>query len=391
MKNNFYFKAVICLLILIATGCTDKNKTAESEILLVDVTQKYPEKKLRLQDIADIEYLPLETKDDFLWRGNVHTFTDNYIINSNSRSGDILIFNRQGKALKTINRQGGSNEEYAIYSNPVLDEENGLLFVNDRNKKKIFIYDLDGNYLRHMEYVSGKNYIEMHNFDSQRLIAYNEQHKSEINNTYIIVSKETGVTEKEIEIKPVDDKLTGRLVMGSGDEQMVVQFLTYPLRASYPDFILTEISNDTLFTLTPSMELYPYMIQTPPRSTMEDETFLFSAYDTPRYHFMMTLEKSIDLKTMKGTGNKYIMYDKEDKYFYTPYIYNGDILTEKQIQFYPVLTKNLSSNQTIYLDELEAGDLIEALENNELQGELKEIAKKLDEEDNPVLVIAHLK
>ncbi|MDR1407115.1 MAG: 6-bladed beta-propeller, partial [Tannerella sp.] len=33
---------------------------------VIDISKKYPDKKIRLQDIADIEYVPLETTDDVL-------------------------------------------------------------------------------------------------------------------------------------------------------------------------------------------------------------------------------------------------------------------------------------------------------------------------------------
>ena len=41
--------------------------------------------------------------------------------------------------------------------------------------------------------------------------------------------------------------------------------------------------------------------------------------------------------------------------------------------------------------KLEASDLIEALENDELSGHLKSIAENLKEDDNPVLMVVKLK
>lgn len=38
-------------------------------------------------------------------------------------------------------------------------------------------------------------------------------------------------------------------------------------------------------------------------------------------------------------------------------------------------------------DELEAADLLESLEKDELKGELKEIAEELTEDSNPVIML----
>lgn len=52
------------------SGCRE-NKQSTNELIIVDVTKNYPEKELILQDFMDVEYIPLETNDEFVTQGKV--------------------------------------------------------------------------------------------------------------------------------------------------------------------------------------------------------------------------------------------------------------------------------------------------------------------------------
>lgn len=57
--------------LFLAAGCAEENKPSTDDLIAVNVTAKYPEKELILQDFADVEYIPLETTDHFLTQGSV--------------------------------------------------------------------------------------------------------------------------------------------------------------------------------------------------------------------------------------------------------------------------------------------------------------------------------
>ncbi|MDH6359151.1 6-bladed beta-propeller, partial [Parabacteroides sp. PF5-9] len=67
-------KRIICLLVVlfigITTGCRESTQSTD-DFITVDVTKKYPKKELILQDFLDVEYIPLETKDEFITTGFV--------------------------------------------------------------------------------------------------------------------------------------------------------------------------------------------------------------------------------------------------------------------------------------------------------------------------------
>lgn len=129
--------SIIILILLVLVGCRVDNKQAKDELIIVDVTAKYPYKELILQDFMDVEYIPLETNEEFLCQANVWAIGNKVIIATNfNLNGDIFFFNRDGKALKKINRKGQGSEEYSLFTRIVLDEENNEIFVNDMYTKK---------------------------------------------------------------------------------------------------------------------------------------------------------------------------------------------------------------------------------------------------------------
>ncbi len=390
---NNLVKLICCSFLLLSIACTQKEKEADNEIVIVDVLKEYPEKKMLLQDIADVEYIRMETTDDLLWQGRqANAFTDQYIINHHFKSGDVLFFDKTGKAIKKINRQGGSGEEYSAYSNFLLDEDNKELYFDDRYKKKIFVYDLNGVFKRVLEYAPDKRYEDLRNFDANRLIAYNNLLKEDEINSYLIISKSTGEIEHEFIIPQTGRKLSNRQRIQDGENVMIYSIQTLPLTAVSPDFILADISNDTIFSMNKSMELYPIAIQQPSRPTMDPERFLFYAFDCYDYLFFEVVEKKFEGEGMNVKVKSWdLVYDKKESKLFQQNIYNGDFTSEKKISISTQMTQFSDANKNVFLQVLNAADLIEANENNQLKDKLKEIAKDLDEEDNPVLLVARFK
>ena len=69
MKVNL----ISAVLLFALAGC-GKDKQSTNELITVDVTASYPKKELILQDFMDVEYIPLETKDDFICQGLVQSW-----------------------------------------------------------------------------------------------------------------------------------------------------------------------------------------------------------------------------------------------------------------------------------------------------------------------------
>ena len=88
------------ILLFALAGC-GKDKQSTNQLITVDVTVSYPKKELILQDFMDVEYIPLETKDDFICQGLVLAIGKDIILARNRiRDGDIFIYDRKtGKGI----------------------------------------------------------------------------------------------------------------------------------------------------------------------------------------------------------------------------------------------------------------------------------------------------
>jgi len=92
MKQINTILAVILLMVL--AGCGG-NKHSNDDLIIVDVSKSYSKKELILQDFMDVEYIALETTDEFLTQGLVLDVGKEYLLVKNRNSdGDIFIFDR---------------------------------------------------------------------------------------------------------------------------------------------------------------------------------------------------------------------------------------------------------------------------------------------------------
>ncbi len=148
---------VISGIILLAglAGC-GQRQAGNDDLITVDITKTPSSKKeLILQDFMDVEYVALETKDDFLNRGIVQDIGKKTILVTNQDDGDIFVYDRTGKALRKINRKGQGGEEYISCFTITLDEDNEEMFINDISLQKIHVYDLYGNFKRSFQHKKG--------------------------------------------------------------------------------------------------------------------------------------------------------------------------------------------------------------------------------------------
>lgn len=127
-------KNLILLLILFLVSSqivSPQSKTGDLPVF--DFSKDYPQKKLRLQDMADIEYVPLETTDDILLGGSsvLSAVTDKYILIHESQLGDIFVFDRKtGKIYSHFNHRGQGGMEYSwIKNGTILDEKKEEIYV----------------------------------------------------------------------------------------------------------------------------------------------------------------------------------------------------------------------------------------------------------------------
>ncbi|MDL2265329.1 6-bladed beta-propeller [Parabacteroides sp. OttesenSCG-928-G21] len=372
--------------LFILAGCGE-NQQSTDDFITVDVTKSYPKKELILQDFMDVEYIPLETNDEFINRGFVQAIGKEIILVRNRNDdGDIFVYDRTGKALRKINRKGQGGEEYASIYNITLDEDKGEMFVSDIYSKKIIVYDLYGNFKRSFKHKEGSGsqfYTDIFNYDQDNLICYDSYNK-EI--AFILISKQDGSITREIET-PFNEKLFLRQQLTDEAAGMVYTYTPGPYRTISPydgSWFLTELSSDTVYTLSPDNSLQPFLVRTPSIHSMDPGVFLVVRLFSDRYYFMETIKNAFDWETRTGFAKDFFIYDKQENSFSGYILYNGDYSTKKELDLSLLKPVNHEIESWQFID---AYQLVEDYENGYLKGELKEIASTLDEEDNPVIML----
>jgi hypothetical protein len=324
--------------------------------------------------------------------------------------GNIFIYDRSGKGLRKINRRGQSNEEYTFISGLILlDEDNGEMFVDCGALRKIMVYDLFGNFKRSFEYMdhtdeSGRwqvYYGSIYSFDRDNLICedkasgHNFMGKTseglvidvEPRNIFWIISKQDGSVTREIQI-PFKKKIF-KVVFAPEGVGGVSNTGLIPDRGGW---ILTETSSDTIYRYLPDHTMRPFIVRTPSIQSMDTKTFLYPGVLTDRYYFLQTVKLEYD-----GTdpGNNLLktdlLYDREEKKIFKYIVYNDDFIDKRPLKnlVHDVLTLTVVNNEEVaFMEKIDAYELVEAYREGKLKGKLKEIAATLDEEDNPVIMLA---
>ncbi|MDR2145397.1 MAG: 6-bladed beta-propeller [Tannerella sp.] len=389
MKKTKMTFAIILLVVL--TGC-GSGKHSTDDFITVDVTASYPKKELILQDFMDVEYIPLETNDEFITQGIVLYVSRKYILTRNQgMDGVIFIFDRNGQGIRKINRKGQGPEDYTFINSLVLDEDEGEIFVHDYSQSKILVYDLNGKFSRSLKYNIDDDtlkYSDLQNYDKEHLIGYDatgDFHEAR-QFYHLIISKKDGSIVRKIQVPFKEKKTT--MIQGQEGEVFYTAFV--PFNSIFPyrnEWILSQPSSDTIYRVRSDFSTFPIIARIPPIQSMSPEVFLSPKLLTERYYFMVSSEKKAEfINDFVRIPQTQLVYDKQENTIFEYSVYNDDFSNRKQIGIgTPVNT------EIAFWQKLDAYQLVEAYGKGELKGRLKEISAGLEEEDNAVIMLVKYK
>jgi len=354
-------------------GEAQKQKVSDG-LWTFDVTKEYPTKEIYIQDIADVDYIPLETNDSILWRGReVLYLDDDYIVGANRNNG-VYFHDGKGKALNMFNKMGQGPKEYLDMYKVQYDKKSDEIYINDMFK--YYVYDKEGNFKRSFQGIEDKLYSRIEQFfilNEDELIQYN------YNNHYTRVSRLTEEHLGDIKLGVADSTTTLRFKKNN----MIFNTIVSHFTKDKEGYIITSFSSDTTYLLTSNLQLKPIGVRIPPVSSQDVPVFLLPVKNTPRYYFMSTIKKEDSFPT------KAYMMDKKTNqiYYLKDYFKNKDYIGLKVHldMFGPAVLANLPNN--VCVQSLNITKLCEAYEEGKLSGKLKDIAANLKEDDNPVLMI----
>ena len=380
-KDKFFLsiKTSLCfMLIIFLAGCSNKE---DGSIPFIDLTEKYELKKIDLQEIAQVKYISLETASLCLLKGRrPKCISKDYIIFTNNDLGSILLFNHSGKIAHIINRQGPGPEEYNGIGSIAFDENTKELYCFLLYDRIIKVYSLDGTYIKTLPIPEGQFLDIMYDYNDSLLISwYNGVKKS---STYCFQHKKDSIQFQTILSIPREKKISLNIYKPIPHGTLVVGGSIQPFVFQNGRYLIADPSNDTIFRITEKRTLEPVFRRIPSIRTQDPKVALDYGLESKDYIFITAVELEYDFDAKEGlTQTPYLLEKKSGKIYRTK-VTNRDYPDDPE---YFCTAYHLVSGRLVHY--LSTDELIEALENNQLSGQLKEIASTLNEDDNGVLMM----
>lgn len=354
-----------------------------------------------ISDIAsDVRYIPLETdEDNLVSRKPEYYFSDSLIfVGSDDR---LLVFDYTGKFIRQIGKPGrGPGEIDLITSISILEKEQ-IVIVQTNWSRKLMYFSFDGTFIKSISRPPDVFRIQVLNMN-QYLFYYACQ--TGIEEYLYLLSNEKGDT-----ICTVDNHF--KWENNTGITGMVGYDAFRPFYKSQNQIFVKSMYNDTVYTvlnnkITPAyfVDLGTYRLPDELRPE-PPQTILKFRRENAKYFFSSVMEASgkIFIKTQnyKGLIDKNIIYDRkthkgsflvdnsnEPSGFINdwdggPDFWPDENINDKEI-FMPITPLSLIT----MLKEEEFNNRTARFENKKQS--LKLLVEKLEELDNPVLMIVKL-
>ena len=412
----------LIILILISFSCVSKGekdkatketvavKETESKdyntasLPTLDLLKSYPKKDIILQDIADVEYIPMETTNDVLFSSkNLYkTFIegDTIVI---ARSEGVDFFNRKGKFLHSFDRHGGGAEEYKKLARIGVDFKSKEVYVYDYQlNSRIYVYTFNGDFKRLLKLSDKSIWLEyLLDYDTNYLFSEDTKNVDyegrKINNKtpYISISKKTG------KVTPFPININKRLRNSYSLGAAIWWTPTEPITKNASEILISDFSLDTIYSLQKEI-LTPITVRKAQTSDAGFPLITSVDFKTNRYWCWNITEKKMNARIFNSSipnrkfekmKSRQILLDRKENAFYDINIINTDYLYPADLkkQSFRVATYGASLPANCAMEILSAEDLVELYNENRLQGKLKDVASKLKEDDNPIVMLVKFK
>jgi len=415
---------------LLGQACScNQTKNESNETIIIDLEGNIG--KGNVVDlssvVSDIEYIPLETSDSSLVGDAREIYFENgrfYLFSGRSKKV-LQVYDSLGKHLLCFDRQGRGPQEYQIANNVSVLPDGNIEITTGRD---VMLYNGDGNFFRKFPLPKDRRFsvsevLKMNDDTYAGIIYYYFAGNPEY--CAVIFTPGDSSAQYMMPIPAFQQKdpfstnlISSISVEGEPETDKNIKLIGARVmlfrNKNFARFVFPY--NDTIFSLTPDMKLEkPFVIKygktrSPGgedsesqwqkyvvlRSTpFENERFLFLTFNL-NDHAHQPYEKEIVLS--KGRVHRYTLtdchslLDKKTGHF---------TLLNQQEKGMPGLREDILGGPPFWpLYVSSKGELVafcqpEVLiswaENHKVSPKLKKIIDKLDENDNPVVVLAKLK
>ena len=394
-------KSLLFVLLVFLFGCQvgHRRKIITGELLdVIDISKNYPKKEIHIQDIADIEYIALETTDEVLLSqaSFLSYVSDKYIVIRDGAQSEVFIFNRNGTIASHFNRRGQGGEEYTMLREIVFDEKNEEIFILDI--RRILVYSLSGEYKRTLSSPGDFWMINLYNFDDETMLVYDNfgvtQNSGYSEKPYYLMSKKDGSVISVLDIQlPVrySDRIQHEIDLGGGEKGIIPLVIAIRHNRYFgEEFVIADISSDTIYRLFKNRDLVPILVRTPSVHLSEPRTVWTATLTTDK--FMALYKVTLDfIAADKGrpVPDVFLVYEFESGETSEVTFVDVDYAMRRWYppsgNSVPSISKNMTANL------IQVPTLITAYQEKRLKGELEKFVETLDEDDNPIVRIIKFK
>ena len=394
MKNFYLF-----FFTLLFIGCSTQPKApTDSTFPVLDLSKDYPEKKVDIHELGEVEYIPLETTDESVMRvGLYHYISNDYIIVQDL--GVMQIFDRKGKHITRFDHTGPGPKEYHYIHGCKADFRAKELYIYD--PKKIQVYSFSGEWIRTVGNIpEGIRPEFTFDYNEKYLITHNVFHdywnfeKLPVDLTpYYLIDKQTGeFIPLPLTVKNRISRIVHKEIKDISEnvaQPIVEKIFINPMLANGSDILIADFGLDTLYSYK-NDRLTPIAVQYPSAHSTNPPVVIAPFFYTDQFLIFKPVEIRYD--------SKYALQPLDDAPLM---MWNRKTNEIYRIQLYDSNRPNRTLKNTMEGMQLEnpnqifiahyADKLCTDNEEGKLKGKLKEVASKLTEEDCHVVAICKLK
>ena len=369
---------------------SESSEAQNANFWELDVAKDYPEKTINLEDIAEVRYVPLETTDQSLIQGihKMATSKDKIVI-CDIVQNIIFIFDKDGHYISSINKKGAGPQEYSSIQNFAVDFQKEEIYICDYPLKyRILTYSFDGGFIRESKLDQKIWPSILYNYDENHLIAYDNYNMESENankQPYSLINKENG------QVSPlpliIENRKSNRVMTSDGDKFMSFSIDIYPMIKTDDGVVISDFALDTIYKYT-DHKLIPIGVR---KNLGQKDLSAFCAYSS-NYALLNIVKMDVDEKNIGDAPRKMdselFLLDWKSSSISAVTIKMSDMIRRNEIRW-DSYSKDLHESGVAH--SFRASVLIKRLKEQRLNGKLKEIASTLNEDDNPVLMMAKFK
>jgi hypothetical protein len=141
---------LVCVPLCLALffGCRSEQNKSDAAVVSIDVASAKPKDLSGKFEVVEI--VPLETTEASILTDVTRVLIGKEYILTETRGRGIDLWGRDGRFIRKIGRRGNGPNEYLDFEDFQLDENQKKIYLHDRTRQRMMVYNLEGNVISTM-------------------------------------------------------------------------------------------------------------------------------------------------------------------------------------------------------------------------------------------------